>query len=953
MLLSSSSITKSSPQREILESAMSGSSERSGRIERHSNPEIWLLHSVADRAWVTLLLNQLEPPEREHLRLINETEMGPAIDDGLSGRRVVVLLLMSERLLKSVSAQSVRSMIERLEELQVPWNWVALNRSADNPLSEWRDPINETALVELSPLKQEVQLGKISAELARPSEEARSALEPVEHPSEQHFVHGLTPHRHRLYDRDAALDALDAAWSDPSVGLLVLEGESGFGKSVLLESWLTRLMQRSDPVERTFAWRVEPYGPLPGMASADQLLAAALSFFNDPRPLEGAPTQRGRRLAERLSQGRNLLIIDELELLQHEGLGALRELSLSALCTTAARQGEALLVVATRQAPPELLALGSGVQRITLERLTPDAEVRMLHDRCPSDPDWVRTTVSVALQGHPMALDLLSRYQAEYRDHQALDPDVVASRLRADSSRNRLIELMQEIAKHLPVTDLSLLRLLALFDRSVHWSELRLLISPPLLDLTDPLTGLSERDLSQAWQRLKRVRLVEGERQNLRCHPLIVESLRPSLPAEATQEAHRRLFNVLKRRTDHALRVDELELVYRTIAHGAQGGLQRDALIYYHQAAAHGKTGHSIHKLGAYAGDLAALTILFEQPYSETPSQFDPTLRTALLYNVSAALRACGRVDDAVAPAEAALRGHLQLREWAKASRDASSVSDLHLRLGNLTEALRYASQAVVMADKVVPEHQLLRRAALAQILVQMGRNAEAMKLLPAGGNPRQALRGETLSVTVTLLFSDCLLANVEPIAWAQWLSGDKQKGWSSAVDQSRRVIELALAALAADKRLPKGDFSFLHLVLARAYLMEEVLKGVVAFTESRQSLEYAFDGITREHHQQLLPLLLLTRAAVTRCQARLPDQSMEPSLQAEAEADLNEALLIATHGPMPLYQVDIALEQARLLIPKRVDEALAPLTRAQKLVQKHGYLRRERELKELWRAYK
>lgn len=60
---------------------------------------------------------------------------------------------------------------------------------------------------------------------------------------------------------------------------------------------------------------------------------------------------------------------------------------------------------------------------------------------------------------------------------------------------------------------------------------------------------------------------------------------------------------------------------------------------------------------------------------------------------------------------------------------------------------------------------------------------------------------------------------------------------------------------------------------------------------------------------------------------------------EAGARADLDEAWEIAERGPMPLFQADIQLTRARLFRDR------AALAEARRLIEKHGYHRRNGEL--------
>nr|VFJ58075.1 MAG: hypothetical protein BECKFM1743A_GA0114220_102082 [Candidatus Kentron sp. FM]VFJ60575.1 MAG: hypothetical protein BECKFM1743C_GA0114222_102762 [Candidatus Kentron sp. FM]VFK13792.1 MAG: hypothetical protein BECKFM1743B_GA0114221_102942 [Candidatus Kentron sp. FM] len=153
------------------------------------------------------------------------------------------------------------------------------------------------------------------------------------------------------------------------------------------------------------------------------------------------------------------------------------------------------------------------------------------------------------------------------------------------------------------------------------------------------------------------------------------------------------------------------------------------------------------------------------------------------------------------------------------------------------------------------------------------------------------------------------------------------------------------------------------HLTLARARLYRGLLAGDlvtgaprppapaqgVARDAIKVHLTAAVAGLRKSGHSDHLPRGLLTRAWY-RAVIRDP---------AGARADLDEAWEIATGGSMALFQADILLTRARLFGVGAVtgDEegraaegypwasVAADLTAARRLIEKHGYHRRDREL--------
>ena len=145
-------------------------------------------------------------------------------------------------------------------------------------------------------------------------------------------------------------------------------------------------------------------------------------------------------------------------------------------------------------------------------------------------------------------------------------------------------------------------------------------------------------------------------------------------------------------------------------------------------------------------------------------------------------------------------------------------------------------------------------------------------------------------------------------------------------------------------------DIALIDLTLGRASLYRWLAEGSEpraasgnSTTLSRcpsalsQHLAAAVDGIRNSGQTDYLPQALLTRA----WQRQLTG---DPSGVA---SDLDEAWEIAKRGPMPLYQADILLTRARLFFRDDLDTARQNLAEARRLIEKHGYHRRDEELED------
>src|SRR5262249_24077965 len=135
--------------------------------------------------------------------------------------------------------------------------------------------------------------------------------------------------------------------------------------------------------------------------------------------------------------------------------------------------------------------------------------------------------------------------------------------------------------------ELSVLRMLGLFDRPADEKALRVLLKPPAIHgLTEPLTDLSPTEWRTILSKLRRARLLAEEdahnRGRLDTHPLVREYFGEQLRSRQTnawKECNRRLYNYY--RTLAPQRPDsfrEMEPLFLAVICGCHAGLFRAAL---------------------------------------------------------------------------------------------------------------------------------------------------------------------------------------------------------------------------------------------------------------------------------------------------------------------------------------------------------------------------------------
>jgi hypothetical protein len=118
-------------------------------------------------------------------------------------------------------------------------------------------------------------------------------------------------------------------------------------------------------------------------------------------------------------------------------------------------------------------------------------------------------------------------------------------------------------------------------------------------------------------------------------------------------------------------------------------------------------------------------------------------------------------------------------------------------------------------------------------------------------------------------------------------------------------------------------DIALNHLTLARATLYK------ADFAAAHQHSTAAVDGLRAAGRADYLPIGLLTRAWLLCLSGD----------ETDGRADLEEAWEIAERGPMPLFLADVLLTRARLFRDR------GALAEARRLIERHGYHRRDEEL--------
>jgi tetratricopeptide (TPR) repeat protein len=793
--------------------------------------------------------------------------------------------------------------------------------------------------------------------------------------------------------RDAELAVLADAWTkaqdakSPRPHVISIVALGGMGKTSLVSQWAASLAaEGGQGCEAAFAWSFYSQGAREQMTvSSDLFLKEALTFFGDPMLASSARTafDKGRRLAELVGERKTLLVLDGLEPLQYPPTspqsGELKDPGISALLRGLAADNRGLCVVTTRYPVADLKAFRQKTALETrLSSLPNEAGVKLLRALGVTGSLEELGALVTDAKGHALTLSLLGVYlrdahggdvrkrslvtlggvEVEEEGHgvfRVMDAYVrwMVSEGAIANSRDPVAKSKREVVRQEGQRQLSVLRLLGLFDRPASADCLAALgRSPVIRNLTDALVDMTKAQWSEVSGRLEAAGLLTADRDaagmlvSLDAHPLLrdyfARTLREQHP-EAWRTAHRRLYEHLKITTKDKPEptLEDLQPLCEAVVHGCEAGLQQEACdeVYFTRLSRRGEA-YVVRRLGAIGTDLATVACFFEPPWS----RLSPALRTVeqawLLNEAAFCLRALGRLTEAVEPMRVALDMEIKRQDWRQAAVVASNLSELELTRGEVAGAVRDAENGVDFAERSGdPRERAARRTTLADALHQAGRRAEADALFRETEAMQTQLQPEypLLYAWSGFRYCDLLLAVPERAAWQAHVTPKPGSPIipPEAIALCRAVLIRAEETLgwAEQNNLALLDIALNHLTLGRVKLYVSILESSNSqLPEAISHVTAAVDGLRRAGHQDELAGGLLTRAWLRFVLGR-------PNGSESADADLVEAREIAERGTMLLHQADASLYRARLF------GDVAALGQADTLIHQCGYLRRIPEL--------
>ena len=268
---------------------------------------------------------------------------------------------------------------------------------------------------------------------------------------------------------------------------------------------------------------------------------------------------------------------------------------------------------------------GSSALRRDLEHLSSHAGAQLLRALGVKGDEAELRSASDEFSGHCLALTLLGSYLTDAYNGDIRSRNEVSGHLAHDVRRGdqarKVMKSYQTWFGEGP--ELSVLRMLGLFDRPAEEKAIAALLKPPAIPgLTEPLTNLSPTEWRTILARLRRARLLAGEDPYnpgyVDTHPLVREYYGEQLRgqrSDAWKECNKRLFNYYQTLAPQLPdSFAEMEPPFLAVICGCNAGLFRDALHeVYIPRIQRGNAHYAANVLGATGPLLSVLGQFFER----------------------------------------------------------------------------------------------------------------------------------------------------------------------------------------------------------------------------------------------------------------------------------------------------------------------------------------------------
>jgi predicted ATPase len=568
----------------------------------------------------------------------------------------------------------------------------------------------------------------------------------------------------KLFGREEELRWLDDCFKNPALGILVLTGFGGVGKTALVRHWLTTRFSSGTeaPSQVIFiGCSFFSQGTRERAGTSDQFLYESLRSLGDPDPTKGSAWIRAKRLASYAAREPTILVLDGLEPLQYgpgqrDLEGRLKDAGIREfLSNLASHRGQAFCLVTSRLTINEPFLAGPACIQKPLDRLSSGAAERILRYRGlrGTARDFQRAVEYLAR--HPLALTLAAEYLNTFEESEVGRIDTIPlinEETRAGRHAKSVMAAYEiAFAREGNLLDAELLRILGLFDRPIRRPWMEALCSGPRIPGFARFGATDPQELKESIDRLRRWGLLSevAEDGSIDTHPLIREYYGSKLRTENApgwKAANEILYRYYcGATTELPASVEEMEPLLLAVVHGCRAGNYAKVLHeVYIKRIMRGDMAYAATTLNLIGPLLAVLTQFFEKKSWPQPIAVSPLNPQGLdlgsqvyilnqlgYFTTAARGYASSEVDDIY---EQAQQRCLALGDRQTLFKIKYGIWRYYSAKGDLAESLSEGEELLALAqDLAGEEHTVAAHRALATSLYRLARFRESLEHARSG----------------------------------------------------------------------------------------------------------------------------------------------------------------------------------------------------------------------------
>lgn len=752
------------------------------------------------------------------------------------------------------------------------------------------------------------------------------------------------PTVNKLFDREQAIAELTGYLNDPNATVVSVVAFAGFGKSTLIDAFLSAIAPIYNGAAKVFGWHFFSQESQDAtVASSSLFFERALRFFDFDGSLPVHDNEKAKELVKLLQSQKAILVLDGIEPLQHSpqiNQGYFSDRAMQIFLTEIARDGlpNGGLVMVTSRQPLTELERFSRYRQIDLKQLSVEAGVALLrYLGVKGQPQELREAV-IEYKGHALSLVLLAKllvsdYEGDVLERASLN--ILDTETEGKQTQS-ILDYYDHVWRD-DEPEKIFLFLLSLFNRPMQREEFEVLLAQT--DFALPLRALPRNKLNRIITHLKNSGLVLNEDTVYDTHSLIRSYFAQKFRHNRYQDfvdSHTALFRYFQSLPSAELPadLDGLEPLYRAIYHGCMAREYQAALDIYWKRISRERAFYSQKTLGAISSDLFAICQFFPNGWDSPVKEGLSEERQAWLLAVAAfLLTSLGRFDEAIRPRHTEIRVFQALGDWGLAAGDSRNLAGILLPVGKLDEALDAATRAVEFAGRMADDgaasqfsKSMNKRVILtsciskkASVFHYLGKIAESLREFEAA----EQLYGQPLDRSNGYHYCDLLL------------------DLAQSEDDLRAVLERGQRSLEQSERQDNlENIGNDNLTIANAYFKLKDYDRAGGF------YEVALDRLQKSGRVDRLPPALLAKAEFHRA---VWSRTRDEGALKLRDYTIQEAEQIISLSRMRLYDADLMLVKARIALDDQDPrQAQALCEAAARQIQRMKYGRKLNDLEQL-----